>query len=100
MGLLKRLLEKRGHVVISAENGQEALDMMKQTKNRFDLICIDHQMPVMDGPTAVEHMREMGCDAFIVGVTGNVLPEDIALFRSKGADAVLPKPFRIAELEE
>lgn len=99
--LLKRLLEKRGHCVVGAENGQEALDIVKQaTSDPFDMICIDHQMPVMDGPTAVEHMRAFGCDAFVVGVTGNVLPEDIALFKSKGANAVLAKPFRIQELEE
>mmetsp|Transcript_3851 Transcript_3851/g.8809 ORF Transcript_3851/g.8809 Transcript_3851/m.8809 type:complete len:358 (+) Transcript_3851:1824-2897(+) len=98
--LLKRLLEKRGHVVFGAENGQEAVEKVRQADEHFDIICIDNHMPVMDGPTAVKAMRDLGCDSFIVGITGNVLPEDIELFKSKGANAVLPKPFRIAELEQ
>jgi two-component system, sensor histidine kinase len=98
--LMTRLLERRGHIVVGAENGQEALDKVKESDRPFDVIAIDHQMPIMDGPTAVMEMRAIGCDSFIVGVTGNVLPDDVALFKSKGANAVLAKPFRIAELEQ
>lgn len=101
--LLVRLLQKRGHQVTSAGNGKLAVEMVRtsiQTNELFDVICIDNHMPGMDGPTAAMVMREMGCDSFIVGITGNVLPEDIELFKSKGANAVLPKPFRIAQLEE
>ena len=41
----------------------------------------------------------MGCDSFIVGVTGNILQEDVETFKASGANAVLPKPFDIADLE-
>ena len=57
-------------------------------------------MPTMNGPTACQHIRRMGCDAFIVGITGNVLSEDVNYFKSCGANEVLPKPFNITDLEE
>ena len=57
-------------------------------------------VPVMNGPTAAMRIRALGYTGFIVGITGNLLPEDVQLFRSRGADAVLPKPFTMANLEE
>ena len=43
--------------------------------------------------------RTLGCDAFIVGVTGNVFPEDVDFFKYNGADCVLPKPIHMDYLE-
>ena len=45
-------------------------------------------------------MRLIGCSSFVAGVTGNLLPEDVAHFKKCGANAVLPKPFKMASLEE
>lgn len=61
---------------------------------------LDHEMPVMDGPTACKQMRLMGCSSFVAGVTGNLLPEDLEYFMHCGANAVLPKPFKMASLED
>ena len=65
----------------------------------FDTILMDFEMPVMNGPTATRRIREMGFAGTIVGVTGNVLHEDRQFFLSHGADAVLPKPLKLADLE-
>ena len=65
----------------------------------YDTVLLDNEMPVMSGSTAAEHMRAMGSDVFIVGVTGNLLPEDVAHFKESGANAVLPKPFKLSDLE-
>jgi signal transduction histidine kinase/ActR/RegA family two-component response regulator len=100
--LLTRLLMKRGHHVDMAEDGLEACEKvasaMKEGK-RYDTILMDYQMPVMDGPTSTQKIREEGCDSFIVGITGNVLPQDVAHFKNSGADGVLGKPFQVEELE-
>ncbi len=100
--LLTRLLLKRGHTVDMAEDGLEALEKVvseKKEGRRYDTILMDFQMPVMDGPTSAEEIRKQGCDSFIVGITGNVLPQDIDHFKSCGADGVLGKPFSIEDLE-
>ena len=56
-------------------------------------------MPQMNGPCATKGIRSMGCDAFVIGITGNVLPEDVICFCEHGANAVLPKPLNFGELE-
>ena len=53
----------------------------------------------MNGPTATREIRALGCDSYIVGVTGNVLASDVSFFVSCGANAVLPKPVDVKKLE-
>jgi CheY-like chemotaxis protein len=65
----------------------------------FDAILMDFEMPVMNGPAATAKLRALGCTAPIIGITGNVLPADVQLFKQHGATAVLPKPLNITELE-
>ena len=45
-------------------------------------------------------MRKLGCNSYIVGVTGNCMSEDVDHFRNCGANCVLPKPFRLEALEQ
>jgi len=100
--LLKRLLTNHGHTCEEAKDGQEAVDQVKkaiEAGTPYDTILMDSEMPVMNGPTATKEIRALGCDAFIVGITGNVLPEDVAFFKQCGANEVLPKPFNMSDLE-
>jgi signal transduction histidine kinase/CheY-like chemotaxis protein len=100
--LLARLLRNRGHQCDEAEDGDVAVRLVKQgiaDSQPYDTVLLDNDMPVMDGPTAAEHVRGMGSDVFIVGITGNLLPEDVAHFKEKGANYILPKPFKLSDLE-
>jgi CheY-like chemotaxis protein len=101
--LLKRLLENRGHTCDEAEDGHVAVEMVQQAtdkKKPYDMVLLDYEMPTMNGPTAALEIRKIGSDAFVIGITGNMMAEDVAYFKSKGANAVLPKPFKISSLEE
>lgn len=50
----------------------------------------------MNGPDATQEIREMyGSRLIIIGLTGNVMPEDIQHFIELGADAVLRKPLEV-----
>jgi len=101
--LLARLLKHRGHYCDEADNGQVAIDMVERSEQvgkNYDTILLDFEMPVMNGPSAAEEIRARGFDIFIVGITGNVLPDDVSYFRSCGANAILPKPFKLATLED
>jgi len=106
--MLVRLLERAGHTCVVANNGQEAIDAYLANLNAvqedasesvFDTILMDNCMPVMDGPAATKQLREMGCKAHIIGVTGNVLAEDVAHFKSCGAEQILPKPVNFRPLK-
>lgn len=100
---LVRLLTGKGHSCEEAEHGEEAVDKVKLSLEDggtpYDVILLDYEMPVMNGPDAARHIRDMGCDSFIAGVTGNLLPEDVNYFKGQGANCVLPKPVHIADLE-
>ena len=101
--LLSRLIRSKGHTVLEAEDGKVATEMVRnslRTEESFDSILMDYEMPVMKGPEACREIRSMGCDSFIVGVTGNLLAEDVNYFTQSGANVVLPKPVSLSNLEE
>ena len=91
--MLAMLLKKRGVEAMQVNNGQEALEMVSENPNAYKLILMDNLMPVMNGLDATRQLRKSGFCHLIVGVTGNVMDDDINEFIDAGADMVLPKPF-------
>ena len=89
-----RLLEKRGHHVVVASNGREALDLLDQVA--FDLILMDIQMPVMDGLEATAAIRSgeqaTGAHIPIVAMTANAVSGDREFCLQSGMDAYISKP--------
>jgi CheY-like chemotaxis protein len=101
--LCMRLLERCGHSTEGASDGREAVKMVRQSLDSghlYDCILLDYEMPIMCGPEACQLIRKMGCSSFIVGVTGNLMTEDVDHFQKCGANWVLPKPFRLEALEQ
>jgi signal transduction histidine kinase/CheY-like chemotaxis protein len=100
--LATRMLEKRGHRVIVAANGREALETLEKTK--FDLVFMDIQMPEMDGIEAVRAIRqnEMGTDRRlpVIALTAHAMKGDREKCLTAGMDDYLPKPIRPQELDE
>jgi len=75
------------------ENGQEAVEAV--AARPYDLILMDMQMPVMDGPTATRAIRasgRAGHDTPIVALTANVLPEQIRQCLDAGMQGHVAKP--------
>ncbi|KIP04325.1 hypothetical protein PHLGIDRAFT_25656 [Phlebiopsis gigantea 11061_1 CR5-6] len=95
----KRLLEKIGCSVVTANNGQEAVDLVMQSK--FFCIFMDCQMPVLDGFAATSKIRELEKNGTIngrrpiVALTANVSNESEESCRAAGMDHFLPKPFKL-----
>lgn len=97
--MLGHLLRKKGQEPTMVDNGQAAVTLIESNKSAFDVVFIDFTMPVMDGPTATRHLRSLGYDKYIIGVTGNVLKVDIDSFMDAGADAVLTKPMKGKDID-
>ena len=85
-GLLKRL----GAEVMLATNGLEALEVLGA--NRFDLVLMDMQMPVMDGLTATRELRGRGDATPIYALTANAFTSDRDLCLAAGMNGFLTKP--------
>jgi signal transduction histidine kinase/ActR/RegA family two-component response regulator len=99
--VLKALLAQFGIDPTIVENGAEAVHAWEAA--HWDLILMDVQMPVMDGPTATMTIRAreavMGrLRTPILAVTANTMAHQVASYRAAGMDDVVPKPLSVAEL--
>jgi two-component system sensor histidine kinase/response regulator len=98
--LVSVLLEKNGHTLTIANNGREALDLCED--HAFDVILMDVQMPIMDGITATEEIRQReiqtGAHIPIIAMTARAMQGDEERCREAGMDAYIAKPIRIQKL--
>lgn len=85
-------LKSTGVQVDCAENGELAIDKIKETQ--YDLVLMDIQMPVMDGLTASAFIRSMDLsyDLPIIAMTAHTSPEDKEKSLSVGMNDHIPKP--------
>jgi PAS domain S-box-containing protein len=100
--LVVRLLEKRGHAVITAANGSEALRACD--KHDIDVILMDVQMPDVDGFEATAAIRTKeratGAHVPIVAMTAHAMKGDRERCLKAGMDAYISKPIKAGELFE
>ncbi|WP_372707756.1 response regulator [Brevundimonas sp.] len=97
--ILEAWMGSAGHTCFTAENGQIAVDVA--TTQRFDLIVMDVNMPVMDGLTATRAIRAVpgtNRDTPIVVLSASARSEDHVAGLQAGADAYLNKPIDFVAL--
>ncbi|MGY4879375.1 response regulator [Vreelandella aquamarina] len=94
--IASRLLDRLGHQVRIANNGQEALDELETYD--FDLILMDMQMPVMDGIEATRRLRSNGNTLPVLAFTANTSADDHRLCLEAGMQDVLIKPVQLESL--
>jgi CheY-like chemotaxis protein len=97
--ILRALLEADGHQLTVVPNGRDALAMA--ASQTFDVILMDVMMPVMDGPTAAQRIRELGGRAGgipIIALTANALVGDRDRYLAAGMTDYLAKPIDVAAL--
>lgn len=103
LNLIKILLKKRGHMVTTAMNGKEVLQLWSQ--HDFDIILMDVQMPIMDGLETCRVIRSSGGDPDkygipIIALTASVLPEDREAAMAVGMSGFASKPIDIKQLDQ
>jgi len=98
--LISRILEKRGHNVVVAQNGREALQAL--ARQSFDVALMDGQMPEMDGFEATKQIREAekasGNHLPIIALTAHAMQGDKERFLACGMDGYVSKPIKLEEL--
>ena len=87
------VLRKAGLTVDEAENGAIAVE--KASRNTYDLLLMDMQMPVMDGFTATRTLRDHGLQTPILAFTANVMEQDRQRCVAAGCSGFLTKPINI-----
>lgn len=96
---LRQMLEKDGHEVLEAVNGNEALEVFG--KQKADLVITDIVMPEKEGIETIVELRKLEPDLKIVAISGGGRTENfdfLDLAKKFGADNVLAKPFKMDEI--
>ncbi len=97
--MLEMLFKKFTDRIVLARNGIQGLECIKN--GSFDIIFVDNIMSQMNGPEFCNKLRkELNYNKIIIGLTGNVLQEDIIEFTQAGVDLVLGKPVTMKKLQE
>jgi two-component system, sensor histidine kinase len=93
---ITHMLEKNNIFVRVADDGQAALDIL--TRENFDLVLMDMQMPVLDGYTTTAVLRERGYTKPIISLTAHAMREDLKKCLDAGCNEAITKPVRQATL--
>ncbi|MBO6739152.1 MAG: CHASE domain-containing protein [Phycisphaerales bacterium] len=96
--LIAHLLRKVGYEIEIVSNGQEAIDRYLANRERFELILMDMQMPVLDGYSATRQLRELGCSLPIIALTAHALQGSRNECLDAGCDEYVSKPIDRAYL--
>ena len=101
--VIRGMLNKLGLKPDTASNGEEALQALKQ--NRYDLVLMDCEMPVLDGFSATAQLREWEAQQQrprtpVVALTAHILSEHKEHAREVGMDGHMAKPVELSQLRE
>jgi len=99
--IIVALLDTSGIEIDIANNGKEAISKFEEAvnnSNKYGLILMDVQMPIMDGYTASKKIREIDKSVPIIALTANAMTEDIEKTKQVGMDQHLVKPIDVEKL--
>jgi CheY-like chemotaxis protein len=100
--LLKRLIERMGHVVVLTEHGTQALAAYSeaaQNGERFDLVILDLTIPGgMGGFETMQHLRQFDPDVTAIVSSGYASDPVMGDYEKHGFKAVVPKSYSLEEL--
>jgi len=96
--LISDLLQRVNLGVAIAQNGREALDML--SRDKYDLLLLDIQMPVMDGLETIARIRADGDlkNLYVIALTAHAIKGDAEKYIKAGCDDYLAKPIKSAKL--
>lgn len=100
--IMETMLNNEGHTVSSVDNGQKALDHLRNGQ-AVDLVLMDMRMPVMDGAAATRAIRQLEppLNALpVIALTADAMDAQREEFFAAGVDAVLTKPVNWSELSK
>ncbi|MFM8442597.1 MAG: PAS domain-containing protein [Methylococcus sp.] len=99
--MIERVLQLQGAKVTLATNGQEALQTLRADAERYDIVLMDVQMPVMDGLAATREIRgDSGLSKLpVIVLTAGVLPEEREAALMAGASDFVTKPLDLQQIK-
>lgn len=96
--LLRVILKRYGPEILWAQDGQQAVDLMKN--DDIDLVLMDLQLPVMNGLEATTEIKKMKSDVPVIAQTAYAMTEDRQKAINAGCDDYIVKPMKRSHLLE
>ena len=91
--LIKDFLRQENYAVLEAEDGEDALNVFEQNKNKIDLIILDVMMPKFDGWSVLRKIRQDNTQIPIIMLTARAEEQDELFGFELGVDEYITKPF-------
>jgi PAS domain S-box-containing protein len=98
--VVSQLLTKIGHRVLTCNDGQEAVDLYRDSWGDIDLVILDIVMPRLGGLEAFRLLRRINPSARVLVLSGFSVEGEAQSILDEGALGFMQKPFRLAELSE
>ncbi len=96
--ITKKILEKHGYRVITANDGEEAIALYSQHGDEIEFVLMDMMMPVMDGSVCIQKMRKANPEVKIIAVSGLGEKDKITKVEDTQVQAFLTKPYTAEKL--
>ncbi len=96
--ITRKILEKNKMKCMVADNGMDAIKMVKE--NEFDVILMDIHMPGISGIEATQKIRSFNKEIPIIALTAVTIDENLDDFYRAGFNEIIPKPFKTEEFFE
>ena len=96
----KKNLEKLGHTVITARNGEEAIALYGKNQEDIDIVVLDMIMPKMGGGETYDRLREIDPDVKVILSSGYSIEGQASEILKRGCNGFIQKPFRMKRLSK
>ena len=91
--LIRDFLKQKNYRIIEAEDGEKALTVFHENKNRINLVLLDVMMPKLDGWSVLRQIRQMNQDVPVIMLTARAEEQDELFGFELGVDEYITKPF-------
>jgi two-component system cell cycle sensor histidine kinase/response regulator CckA len=94
------MLKRLGYRLLTARNGEEAIDIYRENKEEIDIVLLDMIMPGMNGGETYERLREIDPDIKVLLSSGYSYNDQATRIIERGCDGFIQKPFSLEELSQ
>ena len=96
----KQMLERLGFHLLTAENGNEAIEIYREHQHHIRLVIMDMIMPEMDGEDTFNHLKRINPEVRVLLASGYSINGQASKIMSQGCHGFIQKPFTLGELSE
>jgi signal transduction histidine kinase/CheY-like chemotaxis protein len=96
----RELLDELGYTVLTARDGQEAIDVFQEEQDKIDMIIMDMIMPGMSGSETFDRLKDINSEVKILLSSGYSVDGQATKILRRGCDGFIQKPFNMNQLAE